>query len=251
MARKIFNWVGLYPNLRSRGSSQRLGSLIILCLLFLHCTNRFTNAAATAEPTCNDNELSCQNKQLTDYLIIGAGGSGIQTALLLKKHGHTFRILEKASTAGSFWTRFPRFQELISVNKHVRNETQRYRYDWHSFLESQLGMWDVSRSYYPNGQEWHEYMNLVVEREGIDVEYGMEVARLDEDGKPCVYLVDGSAVCARYRVFVGTGLVEKDERYLRAMGGVRYSDVTLEIAEGKRVCILGNGNAGKKKLVYC
>lgn len=105
-------------------------------------------------------------------------------------------------------------------------------------------MWDVSKSYYPTGMEWHEYMNLVVDSAGIDVEYGMEVSKLDSDGKPCVVMKDGSTICARYRVFVGTGLQEKDERYLRAIGGVRYSDVTLEMAEGKRVCILGNGNAG-------
>ena len=36
----------------------------------------------------------------------------------------------------------------------------------------------------------------------------------------------------------------KDERYLEAIGGVRYSEVTKDMAVGKRVCILGNGNAG-------
>ena len=109
-----------------------------------------------------------------------------------------------------------------------------------------MGMRNVTTAYYPTGREWHDYMNLVVEELGIDVEYGMEVTTIDEgtNSKPCVTFKDGSTVCAKYRVFVGTGLEEKDEKYLRAIGGIRYSDMKLELAEGKRVCILGNGNAG-------
>ena len=105
-------------------------------------------------------------------------------------------------------------------------------------------MGEVSSRYYPMGREWHDYMNRVVEEAGIVVEYGMEVVGFDDNNRPCVFLKDGGTICAKFRVFVGTGLEEKDERYLRAMGGVRYSDMELELAEGKRVCILGNGNAG-------
>ncbi|KAL7535159.1 hypothetical protein ACHAWF_005075 [Thalassiosira exigua] len=182
---------------------------------------------------------------LPEYLVVGAGGGGIQTALLLRDRGHTFRLLERASSAGSFWTKFPRFDELISVNKRVRNETQRLRYDWHSFLGTNVTMWDdVSRAYFPSGADFHEYMNLVLEEAGIEVEYNMEVASIATDGTPCVTLTDGEEVCARRRVFVGTGLEEKDSRYLQAMGGVPYSRVTREMAELKRVCVLGNGNAG-------
>lgn len=110
-------------------------------------------------------------------------------------------------------------------------------------LETPVAMWDVSHEYYPTGREWHEYMERVIKEAGIDVEFNSEVASLATDS-PCVKLVDGSKRCAKYRVFVGTGLRERDERYLRAIGGIRYSDMTVEKAIGKRVCILGNGNAG-------
>ena len=113
-----------------------------------------------------------------DYLIVGAGGSGIQMALFLKKYGYTFQILEKEDTAGYFWTKYPVFQELISVNKHVQNETQRLRYDWHSMLETPVAMWDVSKRYYPTGKDWHDYMERVVEQAEIDIEFGTEVSRL-------------------------------------------------------------------------
>ena len=119
----------------------------------------------------------CNDNSIPDYLIIGAGGAGIQTALFLLRSSQTssFTILEKSNTVGSFWTRFPRFDELISINKSVRNETQRFRYDWHSFLESDLRMLNVTEDYFPKGKDWHRYMERVVdETPGLNerIEYG-------------------------------------------------------------------------------
>mmetsp|Transcript_27062 Transcript_27062/g.58013 ORF Transcript_27062/g.58013 Transcript_27062/m.58013 type:complete len:685 (+) Transcript_27062:261-2315(+) len=195
---------------------------------------------------CSASESECKpNEESVDYLIIGAGGGGIQTALLLQNFGYTCKILEKEQTAASFWTKFPRFQELISVNKRVQNESHRYRYDWHSFLGTSIAMWkDVSKAYFPSGFDFYNYMNRVVNEAGINIDYGVEVESLAMDGRPCVRLVDGSDLCAKYRVFVGTGLKEKDERYLEAIGGVPYSKMNRTIAVQKRVCVLGNGNAG-------
>lgn len=106
-------------------------------------------------------------------------------------------------------------------------------------------MWDdVSKDYFPSGNDWHRYMNMVVTENNLNIEYGTQVERLAMDGTPCVYLIDGTKRCAKYRVFVGTGLKEKDEPYLQAIGGIPYSKMTKEIAVGKKVCILGNGNAG-------
>ena len=88
-----------------------------------------------------------------DYLIVGAGGGGIQTALLLKRYGYSFRVLEKEDTAASFWTKFPALQDLILVTQKVQNETQFFPYDWYSMLEFDLAMQDVSADYYPNRKE--------------------------------------------------------------------------------------------------
>jgi len=206
------------------------------------CNAKSSLAGECNAPSANNDQLLNTNN--VDYLIVGAGGGGIQTALLLQKYGHSVQILEKQQTAGSFWTRYPRFQELISVNKRVANETQIMRYDWHSMLETPIRMWDISQDYFPSGLEFHNYMNKVVKDANIDIQYGVEVANFDTDRRPCVKLVNDTTICAKYRVFVATGLQEKDERYLQAIGAVRYSEVTKDMAVGKRVCILGNGNAG-------
>jgi len=113
-------------------------------------------AAAASESACDDkNDKSCT---MPDYLIVGAGGSGIEMALFLEKYNHSYTVLEKENVVGSFWTQFPRFDELISVNKLARNETQHFRYDWHSFLEAPLLMTNLTKEYFPTGGDWHRYM---------------------------------------------------------------------------------------------
>lgn len=181
-----------------------------------------------------------------DYLLIGAGGGSLQMALFLQRHNYTYKILEQKDVVGSHWTSFPVFDELISVNKYTRNENQRLRYDWHSFLEAPRQMYDVTDEYFPKGQDFHRYMSLVAKEAGIlpNVEFNVQVDRVLDDGTPCVLLSTGEKRCGKKRVFVGTGLTEKKEPYLQAMGGIPYSKITKDMARRRRVCILGNGNSG-------
>ena len=108
---------------------------------------------------CYANNGQCHDRE-EDYLIEGAGGGGIRTALLLKRYGYSFRVLEKEDTAASFWTKFPALQELILVTQKVQNETQHFPYDWYSMLEFDLAMQDVSADYYPNRRDWHEFVPI-------------------------------------------------------------------------------------------
>jgi cation diffusion facilitator CzcD-associated flavoprotein CzcO len=174
-------------------------------------------------------------------------------ALFLHRQGHSYTVLERdAARVGSFWKTFPVYEELISVNKLVRNTTQHYKYDWHSFLGTEglnedgspLLMANVTRDYFPTGAAWQAYMQRVAQASHLRIEFGIEVAHIDDNNRPCVTLVDGVERCAGRRVFVGTGLREKDEAILRAMGGVPYSQVTRDMAVQRNVCIFGNGNAG-------
>ena len=64
-------------------------------------------------------------------------------------------------------------------------------------------------------------MNRVVGEADINIKFVAEVVRLAVDGTPCASLADGSTLCARRRIFVGTGLSERDERYLWAIRGIR------------------------------
>ena len=108
-------------------------------------------------------------------------------------------------------------------------------------------MWNITQDYFPQGKDWHRYMTEVVELAGIKVQHGVQVSRIFNKGsnkQPCVKIVDGTERCANRRIFVGTGLKERPERLLRAIGGIPYSKITKEKARFRRVCILGNGNSG-------
>lgn len=215
-----------------------------LCFLVLYA---ILSVVRGAEKN-HDNAQNCQSSdELPDYLVIGAGGSGLQMALFLDKYNYSYVVLEKESIAGSFWTKFPRFQELISVNKLMRNGTQKLRFDWHSMLEAPLEMQNITYEYFPSGQDWQRYMRRVAEEADLNIEYGVQVESIASNGSPCVIVRNAGTTaerCARRRVFVGTGLREKSEPLLEAFGGIPYSRMTKKAALRRRVCILGNGNAG-------
>ena len=221
---------------------------IYRALLYLLISARTLAAVTGSTATSDTCQPDIQRDGEVDYIIVGAGGSGIQMGLFLQKYNYSYTILEKADVAGSFWTQFPRFRELISVNKWSRNEKHALRYDWHSFLEGPIDMMNITTKYFPTGDEFHKYMSEVARLADLRIEYGSEVHHMasasDGSGRPCVVMANGLQRCARRRVFVGTGLREKREPLLEAMGAVHYSEITRDMAFRKRVCIFGNGNAG-------
>ena len=215
---------------------------------FLICLLRVLSSVASSTPSADECNSINANDDAVDYIVVGAGGSGIQMGLYLQKFGYSYTILEKSNVAGSFWTQFPRFRELISVNKWSRDEKHALRYDWHSFLEAPITMMNVTTAYFPSGDDFQAYMAEVARIADLRIEYESEVDRmtsaLDGSGRPCVVMADGTQRCAGRRIFVGTGLREKRESLLEAMGGIYYSEITRDVAFRKRVCIFGNGNAG-------
>ena len=78
-------------------------------------------------------------------------------ALYFEKFNLSYTIFEKKDIVGSHFHAFPRFNELISINKWTRNQTQALRYDWHSLLEAPIQMLDVTDEYFPAGTDWQRY----------------------------------------------------------------------------------------------
>jgi len=113
-------------------------------------------------------------------------------------------------------------------------------------------MQNVTEEFFPKGMDWHRYMTLVAKEAGIlpKIEFGVEVQQVltnkdaqgGEEG-PCLLLTNGARRCAKHRLFIGTGLKEKKQPLLEAMGAIPYSKATVEMAKKRRVCILGNGNS--------
>ena len=52
-----------------------------------------------------------------EYVIVGAGPAGLQSAYYLQQFACNYVVLEAGPLAGNFFVRYPRHRQLISVNK--------------------------------------------------------------------------------------------------------------------------------------
>lgn len=71
------------------------------------------------------------------YIVVGAGPGGLQMAHYLESAGRDYLVLDRAADAGSFFARYPRWRQLISINKAVTGGHQLdfvSRQDWNSLL---------------------------------------------------------------------------------------------------------------------
>jgi choline dehydrogenase-like flavoprotein len=93
-----------------------------------------------------------------DYLVIGAGPAGLQLAQQLGAAGHDYLVLESGKAPGTFFARFPRHRQLISVNKpHTGTGDAEIdlRMDWNSLLspDGDLLFTRYSERYFPGADD--------------------------------------------------------------------------------------------------
>jgi cation diffusion facilitator CzcD-associated flavoprotein CzcO len=71
------------------------------------------------------------------YIVVGAGPGGLQIAHYLASAGRDYIVLDGGGSAGSFFHTFPRFRQLISINKRATGRSEldfNLRHDWNSLL---------------------------------------------------------------------------------------------------------------------
>ena len=187
-----------------------------------------------------------------DYLIIGAGPAGLQLAQELGAAGHDYLVLESAKVPGTFFTRFPRHRQLISINKvHTGTDDAELnlRMDWNSLLspDESLLFTRYSERYFPAADDLLRYLADYASRFGLRIDYETTATMVSRTGDGLVAVADsrGRAHLAR-RVIVATGV---SKPYIAPIPGIElaepYATMPVDPREftDQRVLIIGKGNS--------
>ncbi|XP_078658664.1 FAD-dependent oxidoreductase domain-containing protein 2-like isoform X2 [Branchiostoma floridae x Branchiostoma belcheri] len=196
-----------------------------------------------------------------DYIIVGAGPSGLQLGYFLQRSGRDYVILEKGDSAGTFYKTYPRHRKLISINKRYTGKTNKeynLRHDWNSLLsdDETLRMTRYSEEFFPSADTYVQYLNDFARKLQLQIQYGVNVQRIWKTGndEEKFYIRDqnGNIFTCRYLV-VATGIwVPNEPDFLGKEHVIGYENMSLDLDRyrGKTVLILGKGNSAFETADY-
>jgi thioredoxin reductase len=194
-------------------------------------------------------------------IVVGGGPGGLNLALELQLRNIPYVLLEGSEKVGGQFDRFPRCNELISLNKkHVLWDNFEYarRYDWHTLNgitqsdaqnNPKLLFTNWSNDLFPKARTYAEYLRYVADHYKLNIVYNSKVEQVSrrEDGQLEVQTTDGRNLLAK-RLFLATGTSHPNipdvigiEKY-----GVFYQDfdpTQIEKYRNKSVVIMGGGNS--------
>eukprot|EP00439_Symbiodinium_sp_Y106_P023208 s6574_g2.t2 len=200
--------------------------------------------------------------QTKKYCIIGAGPAGVQLGHFLFHANRDYVILETQARAGSFFEKYPRHRQLISLNKRKVREGRSaefaFRHDWNSLIDVREPndrtppVTERSKELFPHASVLVEYLQEFAKEQRARIEYNSSVQQVRR-GQGGAFEVkaatpEGSRQWRCAEVIVATGLAKPRLGKLRVDGAAHvlgYEDLPSsgESFEGQAVIILGQGNA--------
>jgi thioredoxin reductase len=189
-----------------------------------------------------------------DYVIVGAGPSGLQLAYFLEKAGRSYQVLESGARPGTFFETFPRHRTLISINKvHTGREDPEFnlRHDWNSLLtypEDRFLLSEYTKAYFPDANAFTRYLADFASRFALKIRHGFHVDRIAREQPGELFSIssaNGERVLAKALV-VATGLSRPqipDIPGIELAEGYESVSTNAEEFAGKTVLILGKGNS--------
>ena len=185
------------------------------------------------------------------YIILGGGPAGLQMAYFLQKRGESYVILERSDKAGSFFGKYPRHRQLLSINKVYTGDCDldvRLRYDWNSLLSDseKLLFTRYSKNYFPDANELQKYLEDYARELKLQIHYNTPVSQVSKSSHGFELTTEQGAVYTCDRVIVATGLFTPN---LPQIEGIElcetYENVSVNANDFKdqKVMIVGKGNS--------
>lgn len=186
-----------------------------------------------------------------EYLILGAGPSGIQLGYYFERDGRDYQILEGGESVGTFYQAYPRHGTLISINKvytGTEDSELKLRHDWNSLLTDDYSMLfaDYSREYFPKTSAILQYLRDFVDKFSIRVRCQTRISRIHRiDQGFQLDDTQGNRFTCR-KLIVATGV---SKPYVPDIPGIelaeQYESVSVDPEDfiNQRVLIVGKGNS--------
>jgi thioredoxin reductase len=195
-------------------------------------------------------EESSVSDQSVDYLVVGAGPAGLQLAYFLHRAGLDYLVVEAGSAPGTFFTRYPRHRQLISINKPHTGYTDpelNLRMDWNSLLSDneKLLFTRYTEKYFPQADDLVGYLADFARELDLNVRYDTTVSRIERDGDFVLTTDAGDRLRAR-RLVMATGVTRPNIPDVEGIElAEQYADFDTEPTDftDQRVLIVGKGNS--------
>ncbi|WP_268225784.1 NAD(P)-binding domain-containing protein [Sinomicrobium oceani] len=192
------------------------------------------------------------NENYHDYIIIGAGPSGLQLGYFFEKKSLDYLIIERNNDSGSFFKKFPRDRQLISINKvytGYSDDQKNLRWDWNSLLSDspELLFKEYSKAYFPDADDLVKYLNDYAEHYKLKISYNTSVVGVSISSSHEFEIMCTNTTYRCKNLIIASGI---PKQILPDIPGIElcelYSNCSSNPDEyiNQKVLIVGKGNSG-------